>query len=125
MAQGDVPANAHHSFPSRFPPMAFAKAALITISYFVLIARSGFGKFLKRWLTGFGIGVLLFMLIGTVLTEVAPIRIVIQIQFYRSFMFMVILTLVLWAGLVLEKKDRIIYLLSHSHFGAVFIWRVE
>lgn len=95
--------NAHHSFPSEFPLIDIIHAGLIALVYAGIIWKSELEIGLKRFLLGFGIGVLLFIIAGTVFTEWIPIRIIIQLQFYRSFVFVVILTIILWSGLLIRK----------------------
>lgn len=97
--------NAHHSFPSEFPLMDILHAVLIAVVYGAILWFSKLADELKRFLLGFGIGIFVFLLLGTVFTEIAPIRIVIQLQFFRSYVFMVILTIVLWSGLVMKKPE--------------------
>ena len=95
--------NAHHSFPSEFPLSDVLRAALLALVYFFIVKRADLKDGLKKFLTGFGVAVALFLVAGTLFTEIHPVRIVIQLQFYRSFVFIVILTIVLWSGLFIKE----------------------
>ncbi len=97
--------NAHHSFPSEFPLMDIVRAILIAIVYSVIIWKSNIDAGLKRFFIGLGLGVLTFIIAGTLFTEFIPIRIAIQLQFYRSFVFLVILSIILWSGLMIKKPQ--------------------
>lgn len=104
--------NAHHVFPDSFNDFDFIKAILLMGTYFAIIRSRFFGKFVRRWLLGFGVGILLLMLIGTIFTETYPVKIIMQMQFYRAFVFMVLLTFILWAGLALHSRNRVYWILG-------------
>lgn len=104
--------NAHHTFPSEFPPAIFLKSFLIAFSFFFLVIKGGFKRAQKNYLLGFGAATLLMLAIGTVFTELYPVKLIIQLQFYRAYLFLVILTIVLWAGLIITRPKPVFYLLA-------------
>lgn len=97
--------NAHHVFPSEFSMMEIIHAILIAIVYAGILLLSDLTADLKRFLFGFGFAVMMFLITGTIFTEVIPVRIIIQLQFFRSFVLLVILTILLWSGLVIRKPQ--------------------
>ena len=97
--------NAHHAFPSEFPLMDIIHAILIAVVYGAIVWFSNLADGLKRFLLGFGISILVFLILGTIFTEIIPIRIIIQLQFFRSYVFVVILTIVLWSGLIMKRPE--------------------
>lgn len=104
--------NGQHTFPSAFPPMMFFKSALVLVAYFLLLEKGNFTLKAKRFLQGFGLSIILMIIIGTIFTEVLPVKLIIQFQFYRAFLFISTLTLVLWAGMLVKNPKPIFYLLA-------------
>ncbi len=103
--------NGQHTFPSAFPPVMFFKSALMLLAYFVIISKANFELRAKRFLQGFGIAIILMIAIGTIFTEFIPVKLIIQFQFYRAFLFISTLTLALWAGVLITNPKPIFYLL--------------
>jgi hypothetical protein len=112
--------NGHHTFPSEFPPMLFLKSLLIALSFFVLVVKGGFKKVQKNYFLAFGGFILLLLAIGTVFTEVYPVKLIIQLQFFRAYLFLVILTISLWAGLIITRPKPIFFLLALPIFSQYF-----
>tara|TARA_B100001115_G_C15847962_1_gene428466 strand:- start:5000 stop:6658 length:1659 start_codon:yes stop_codon:yes gene_type:complete len=104
--------NGHHTFPSEFPPSIFLKTALIILSYYVILAKGNFAPKAKVFLHAFGGSILFMMLLGTVFTEFFPVKLIIQFQFYRAFLFMGTLSLILWAGMLVKNPKPVFYLLA-------------
>jgi len=104
--------NGHHTFPSEFPPMIFFKSILISLSFFFLVVKGGFKKVQKNYLLAFGAAILFLLALGTVFTELYPVKLIIQLQFYRAYLFLVILTIVLWVGLIITRPKPVFYLLA-------------
>tara|TARA_R110002050_G_scaffold256691_1_gene395750 strand:+ start:5056 stop:6678 length:1623 start_codon:yes stop_codon:yes gene_type:complete len=104
--------NGHHTFPSDFPPIIFVKSLLIALAYFGLVLKGGFKVVQKNYLLAFGALILFMLLLGTVFTEVYPVKLIIQLQFYRAYLFLVILTIVLWAGLTMTRPKPLYFLLA-------------
>lgn len=112
--------NGHHTFPSEFPPMIFVKSLLIAFSFFFLVVKGGFKKAQQNYLLGFGAIILLMLALGTVFTELYPVKLIIQLQFYRAYLFLVILTIVLWAGLIITRPKPVFFLLALPIFAQYF-----
>jgi hypothetical protein len=104
--------NGHHTFPSEFPPMIFVKTVFLLISFFVIVEKGNFGSRAKKFLKAFGWTIIAMMIIGTVFTEILPVKLIIQFQFYRAFLFLGTLTLVLWAGMLITNPKPVFYLLA-------------
>jgi len=104
--------NGQHTFPSEFPPMMFLKSLLMLAAYFVILEKGNFEIKAKRFLQGFGASIILMIIIGTVFTEFLPIKLIIQFQFYRAFLFISTLALVLWGGMLVQNPKPIFYLLA-------------
>jgi len=112
--------NGHHTFPSEFPPLIFVKSLLIALSYFVLVAKGGFKQAQKNYLLAFGALILFMLAVGTVFTELYPVKLIIQLQFYRAYLFLVILTIVLWAGLIITRPKPLFFLLAFPILAQYF-----
>lgn len=103
--------NGQHTFPSEFPVAMFLKSLLILGAYILLIEKGNFKLSSKRFLQGFGLSIILMILIGTVFTEIIPLKLIIQFQFYRAFLFISTFALVLWAGMMVKNPKPVFYLL--------------
>tara|TARA_R110001592_G_scaffold219477_1_gene473721 strand:+ start:106277 stop:107899 length:1623 start_codon:yes stop_codon:yes gene_type:complete len=112
--------NGHHTFPSEFPLLIFVKSFLIAITYFVLVLQGGFKVAQKKYLLAFGSHILFMLLLGTVFTELYPIKLIIQLQFYRAYLFLVILTIVLWSGLIITRPKPLYFLLAIAILAQYF-----
>ncbi len=97
--------NAHHSFPSTFSLKLIINSILIALVYIGILWRSDLDSKLKKFFSGFGVGILMLLIIGTIFTEIIPVRIIIQLQFFRSFIFLVLFTIILWSGLIIRKPQ--------------------
>ncbi len=103
--------NAHHAFPSAYPLFIWLKSAAILILFLVLSHFGPWTKKLRRSLYGFGSGILLLLLMGTIFTEWYPVKIIIQLQFFRSFLFLIFISLAMWSAVIFEKARPWYYLL--------------
>lgn len=112
--------NGHHTFPSEFPPIIYLKTALLLLSYFVIVAKGNFSLRTQNFLKGFGWSIVLMMVLGTVFTELIPIKLIIQFQFYRAFLFLGTFSLVLWAGMLITNPKPIFYLLALPFLAQYF-----
>ncbi len=112
--------NGHHTFPSEFPPLIFFKSILIGLSFFFLVIKGGFKKVQRNYLLAFGAFILFMLALGTVFTELYPVKLIIQLQFYRAYLFLVILTIVLWVGLIISRPKPVFYLLALPIFAQYF-----
>jgi hypothetical protein len=112
--------NGNHTFPSAFPPIIFLKSLLTALSFFVLVVKGGFKKVQKKYFLAFGGFILLLLAIGTVFTEIYPVKLIIQLQFYRAYLFLVILTIALWVGLIVTRPKPIFFLFALPIFSQYF-----
>lgn len=103
--------NGQHSFPTSFPVMMFVKSALMLAAYYIIIEKGNFETGTKRFFQGFGIAIVSMIILGTVFAELIPVKLIIQFQFYRAFLFLSTLCLVLWAGQLITNPKPIFYLL--------------
>lgn len=104
--------NAHHAFPSAYHLDDWLKSLLLLLFYFPLIHFSAFNLRWRRFLYGFGGGVILMLITGLVFTEIVPVKFIIQLQLFRSFRFLIILSLVVWGGLIVCRPRPVYYLLG-------------
>lgn len=104
--------NAHHAFPSAYHLDDWLKSALLLLFYFPLIHFSAFNLRWRRFFYGFGAAVVLMLLTGLIFTEFVPVKFIIQLQLFRSFRFLIILSLVIWGGLIVCRPRPIYYLLG-------------
>jgi len=104
--------NGNHTFPSEFPLAIVLKSLLIAFTYFLLVLKGGFKKVQQNYLLGFGFAILFMIALGIVFTEVFPVQLIIQLQFFRAYLFLVILTICLWAGLIITRPKPLFYLLA-------------
>lgn len=104
--------NAHHAFPSAYPPFIFIKSGLLTAAYFIMLWKAELPKAIKRFAISFGLSLCFLMLLGTVFTEWFPIKLVIQLQFFRAFLFLATFAFIFWAGFLVKHAKPIHFLLS-------------
>lgn len=103
--------NGQHSFPTAFPLLMFFKSGLMLLAYYIILQKGNFAKSTKRFFQGFGMAIVFMIIVGTVFSEWLPVKIIIQFQFYRAFLFLSTLCLVLWAGQLITNPKPIFYLL--------------
>lgn len=84
----------HHIDPHSWPWWQLLGATVLSLGFVVLARR-------QRLLLGFGLGVLLMCGLGYVLVKLEPMTLVVQLQLFRSFRFLVYLALVLVAARLL------------------------
>ena len=102
--------NGHHAFPSAYPLGMWLKSGAI-FTLFVLITVFGpWKRDLKKLLWGFAIGISLMLLLGLIYTELFPLKIFIQLQFFRSFLFLVIISLAMWSAAIIDFPRPILYM---------------
>ena len=99
--------NAHHSFPSDFNTVQLIKLGLTLAAYFVLVFTQIKSTDLRRFLLGFGFAVLALLSLGIVFSELYPIRIAIQLQFFRVAPFFIMIFVLLWAGLIIRRANPV------------------
>lgn len=100
--------NFHHAFPFTFDLDLYLKSAGVIIAFVWMLKSLKLDASLKRWFWGALSAILLLLLIGTIFTEIIPLKIVIQFQFFRSFRFLIYLTLALWAYTIVNGSTRIL-----------------
>lgn len=103
--------NGHHAFPSAYPLLIWLKSAAF-VGLFLLLLRFGSWKERQRkTLKAFAWGMLVMLFLGVLFTEVFPLRIVIQLQFFRSFLFLIILTTAMWSAALFHQVRPLFYFL--------------
>lgn len=112
--------NGHHAFPSEYPLSIVLKSALVALAYFVLVWKGDFKLEQKKFLFGFGGGMMFLLALGVIFTEFYPIRIIIEFQFFRAFLFLVSLAIALWAGQLMRNPKPIFYLLALPFLAQYF-----
>lgn len=114
--------NAHHALPSAYPLALWAKTLGMVLSFFLLVRYSGFDKQRQKFFYAFGAGFVFMGLLGWVFTEIYPVKLILQFQFFRGFLFLTTVTFILWAGLIITRPRPLFYLLalpilSHYFYG--------
>lgn len=95
--------NAHHAMPSAFPLAILLKSAMVALAFGLLIWRSKLPIFQERFLKGFALATVLMLLVGTIFTEFYPLKSILQFQFFRSYRFFILLTIVLFSGMMFRQ----------------------
>lgn len=97
--------NAHHIFISHESGFVILKSLAVIMAYFYLLKRYFQQHSTYRFFWGFGIAGVAMLATGIVFTEVMPVRLIIQLQFLRSFVFFTIAFFILWAGIVRSTRS--------------------
>lgn len=95
--------NAHHAMPSAFPLAILLKSALVALAFGLLLWRSKLPLFQERFLKGYALATVLMLLVGTLFTEFYPLKSILQFQFFRSYRFFILLTVVLFSGMIFRQ----------------------
>lgn len=90
--------NGHHIFISEASGFIILKTLSLILAYFYLLKHHLRQHFAFRFFWGFGIAAVLMLAVGVIFTEVIPVRLIIQLQFMRSFVFFTLAFFILWAG---------------------------
>ncbi|GIV32552.1 MAG: hypothetical protein KatS3mg031_0087 [Chitinophagales bacterium] len=81
--------SAHHLFPSHWSRLFLLKFILFLIGFVVCMRYRPDDVWRHRAVVVFCLGIILLCIVGTVFTEIYPVAIVVQFQFWRSFVFLV------------------------------------
>ncbi len=104
--------NAHHAFPSAYSLEVLVKSAAIAVVFGGMVSTLKLHSYLKKYLVGFACATALLLLIGLVFTEIYPVKLILQLQFFRAYRFFIFLTLALWVGGLILQPKPLYYLLA-------------
>ncbi len=103
--------NAHHALPSAYPFLIWLKSSMLILFFCLILFKASWPEGIPAKLKGLALGFLLMLITGWIFTDLFPIKIIIQLQFFRSFLFLILLSIAMWAAQLFHKPRPFYYLL--------------